>query len=101
VSQHLYTETGVVHEPLPHTTVLHHSSKNNTGSDGFLHSLVFGKKDSNPTQNFQYQESNPTVIRRDSSEGEFAALAPLSSERYRLNEQYNQMMLADDSREGI
>jgi hypothetical protein len=41
------------------------------------------------------------VIRRDSSEGEFAALAPLSSERYRLNEQYNQMMLADDSREGI
>jgi len=41
------------------------------------------------------------VIRRDSSDGEFAALAPLSSERYRLNEQYNQMMLADDSREGI
>lgn len=41
------------------------------------------------------------MIRRDSSEGEFAALAPLSSERYRLNEQYNQMMLADDSREGI
>ena len=41
------------------------------------------------------------MIRRDSSDGEFAALAPLSSERYRLNEQYNQMMLADDSREGI
>lgn len=41
------------------------------------------------------------MIRRDSSDGEFAALAPLSSERYLLNEQYNQMMLADDSREGI
>jgi hypothetical protein len=41
------------------------------------------------------------VIRSDSSDGEFAARAPFSSESYRLNEQYNQMMLADDSREGI
>jgi hypothetical protein len=49
---------------------------------------------------YQYQESNPTVIRRDSSEGEMAALAPMSSERYRLNEQYNQM-LAEESRDGI
>ena len=64
---------------------MNHSSKNNTVTDGILHSLVFGAKDSGAA--LHIQDSNPTIIRRDSSEGELgAALAPLSSDRHRLDQ---------------
>ena len=85
MSQHLYTET-TQDLPIAHqTTVLHHYSKNHTATDGILHSLVFDAKDSGVP--IHYQDSNPTVIRRDSSDGEIAAaLAPLSSDRHRLDQ---------------